>query len=355
VSTAEPEGRPELGSDELALHYRGRTVLVTGGTGFIGSAVVSALAGAGADVIACRGMSGRQQGTALPRGGVEIVEEDIRSAHFWDDLLSRVDVVFHLAAQTSSRFANEHPLEDLETNLLPVARFVEGCRRKAARPDLVFSGTSTQVGFTDSYPTDESSHDVPITVYDINKLAAEHYLHYYASEMRGRAVSLRLTNVYGPGPESRHHDRGILNMMIRRALAQQQLVVYGDGEYMRDFIYIDDVVAAFLSAGVRLGKTSGNYYVLGSAEGHTVRRMAETVQRLVAQVTDNPPVEIQHVPPPDGLPRIDYRHFVADSRRFRNDSGWEPRVSLVQGVTLTIRHFLAGPESVDDETDRDLG
>ncbi len=336
-----PQSARSVALNAPALEYCGRSVLVTGGAGFIGSAVARELARAGADVIVCRGTSSRRREARPPQAGVEVLYEDVRSSHFWDDLLDRVDAVFHFAAQTSSRYANEHPLQDLEVNLLPVARFVDACGRSDARPDLVFSGTSTQVGFTDSCPTDESSRDAPITVYDINKLAAEHYLRYYAREMGGRAVSLRLTNVYGPGPKSRHGDRGILNMMIRRALAQEPLVVYGDGEYMRDFIHIDDVVAAFLTAGARLEKTNGRYYVLGSSEGHTVRQMIETVQRRVAKATGDSPVEIRHVPPPDGLPRIDYRHFVADSRRFRDDTGWEPRLSLVEGVDQTIQRSLS--------------
>ena len=329
---------PTIATDRLE-RYRGKTVLVTGGTGFIGSAVVGALNAADARILVVRG---RHDGSVAHADGaarIEMLDADVRSASFWDEAVGETDCVFHFAAQTSSRRANRHPVEDLEANLAPVARFVDACQRLDRRPDIVFAGTVTQVGYTTEYPLDESVRDAPITVYDINKLAAEQYLRYYASEAGGQSVTLRLPNVYGPGPRSRHEDRGILNMMIRKAIAGEPLTVYGSGEYVRDFVHVRDVVSAFLAAGASFGTVAGHHYVLGSGDGHTVLDMVRLVRDLVAVATGTR-VEIQHVPPPAELSRIEYRSFVAESRRFRTDTGWSPSLTLADGVAQTIRHLL---------------
>ena len=329
-------------SADLLEAYRGKTILVTGGTGFIGSALLRELTAADAHLVLLEGRHHRAFDLPNGKAEIETLAADLTAGSFWDGLVGRVDVVFHLAAQTSSRLANAHPLEDLETNLLPVVRFVDACQRHGRMPDFVFSGTVTQVGFTSTYPMDESPRDAPVTVYDINKLAAEQYLHYYASESRGRAVTLRLANVYGPGPKSHHADRGVLNLMIRRAIANESLTVYGSGEFVRDFTYVDDVARAFLTAGAALELTDGHHYVLGSGEGHSVTEMVETVRDLVAEATGTR-APIRRVPVPDDLPRIDTRSFVADSTRFRAVTGWTPQFSLADGIARTIHHFLAEP------------
>jgi UDP-glucose 4-epimerase len=319
--------------------YRGKTILVTGGTGFIGSAVVAALDAAEARILVVRGRDSGSSEHVDGQARVEVLEGDVRSTSFWDAAVSEADCIFHLAAQTSSRHANRHPAEDLKANLGPVARFVDACQRLERRPDIVFAGTVTQVGFTTKYPLDETVRDSPITVYDINKLAAEQYLRYYAREVGGRSVTLRLPNVYGPGPVSRHGDRGILNLMIRKALAGESLIVYGSGKYMRDFVHVSDIANAFVTAGASWGTVSGHHYVLGSGDGHTVLEMVHLVRDLVAAATGTR-VEIQHIELPAELPRIDYRSFVADSRRFQADTGWSPRLTLSDGIAQTIQHSI---------------
>ena len=323
----------------LTEYYKGKTILVTGGTGFIGSSVIRSLSEVECNIICC---GRKERDHDLMTGTRAIIRDrrcDIRSPAIWDKILEGVDIVFHFAAQTSSQFANQNPCEDMEINLTPIACLIDTCQKKEIRPDIIFPGTVTQVGFTTSYPVDERACDVPITVYDINKLAVEKYLHYYGSQMGGRAATLRLANVYGPGPKSGRPDRGILNMMVMRALGGEPLTVFGKGNFVRDYIFIDDVVSAFLIAGAGFPVTNGKYYVLGSGVGHTIREMAEAVRNLTGKISGKS-VEIQHVPPPASLSQIELRHFVANTSRFRADTGWVPRVTLEEGIKRTIESFL---------------
>lgn len=322
-------------------YYIDKTILITGAAGFIGSATVGALSSVDCHLVCLT--TGNREVEIEPDSNARISRHngDVRSPLIWEELLDEIDIVFHFAAQTSSRFANENPVEDMKTNLLPVARFIETCQKKKIRPDFIFSGTVTQVGLTTSYPVDETRRDSPVTAYDISKLAAEKYLQYYGRKMGGRSVTLRLANVYGPGSRSSRPDRGILNMMAIRALSGKPLSIYGDGDYIRDYIYINDVVGAFLAAGAKIQNASGNYYVLGSGKGHSINEMAEIVRDLVGKISGTH-VDIQFVPAPADLSKIEFRHFVADTHRFRNDTGWKPHFSLQDGIRRTIDFFQKG-------------
>ena len=320
-------------------YYKEKTILITGAAGFIGSSLVRVLSQIDCTLICCSRDIEKLEIIPPVKARVVNREIDIRTPSIWEEILERVDVVFHFAAQTSSKFANDNPCMDMDINLALIARFVETCQNKNIRPDIIFPGTVTQVGLTQTWPIDEMIQDVPITVYDINKLAAEKYVCYYGTQLGGRGVTLRLANVYGPGTKSDRPDRGILNMMVMRALEGKPLTLYGDGNYVRDYVFIDDVVNAFLIAGARFDSTNGKHYVLGSGVGHTIKEMAEIVRNLMAKITGKN-VDIQNVPPPHGLSQIEFRHFVANTSRFRQDTGWSPQVKLEAGIKRTIDSFL---------------
>ena len=327
-------------SNSYLSHYENKTVLVTGGAGFLGFNVVRALSPIACDIIVLKNKSHIREDDFSDTAKISIVKGDICDKIVWENILKHVDIVFHFAAQTSSQIANKTPSLDLESNLLPIVNFVETCQRIKLFPHIVFSGTATQVGLTNTYPVNETLRDLPITVYDIDKLAAEKYLQYYSNQLEGNAAILRLANVYGPGPRSGSADRGILNLMVRKALKGEPLTVYGKGHFVRDYVYIDDVVSAFLIAGANMNVVEGEYYLIGSGEGHTILDMVGLVRDEVARRTGRQ-AEIVHIPPPENLSQIESRNFVADTAKFNAATGWKPMVSLVDGINRIIKHFLA--------------
>ena len=328
-----------LGKNNKLFHYKNKTILITGASGYIGSSVIRALSSTPCNITALV-----EEGSVcdiFPKGvaKISIFKADIRNREIWKDLLENVDILFHFAAQTSSRKANQNPSMDVEINLLPIVSIIETCQKNNFSPHIIFSGTVTQVGFTASYPVNETFIDLPITVYDINKLTAEKYLQCYSNQLNNYAVVLRLPNVYGPGPRSSSADRGVLNAMVRKALREEPLTIYGEGNFVRDYIYIDDVVEAFLVAGAKTDILKGKYYIIGSGVGYTIKEAFTLIRDAVAEKIGKES-KILHVSLPDNLSQIEYRNFVADTTKFHTATGWRARVSLRGGIDRTIDYYL---------------
>jgi nucleoside-diphosphate-sugar epimerase len=320
-------------------YYKNKKILVTGATGFIGFSLIKKLSAVSCSIIAIKEKKFIYEKIPNCKANVLVKDFDITDKDFWKESLEGIDIVFHFAAQTSLRVATNNPLLDIEINVLPIVNFIETCQKYKFAPDILFSGTVTEVGMTSTIPVDENFKDLPITVYDINKLAAEKYLQYYSNQLGHRAVILRLSNVYGPGPISSSVDRGILNMMVRKAINNEDLVVYGDGNYIRDYVYIDDVISAFLMAGAKIDIAKGNYYIVGTGIGYTIIQMAELVVDRVYRKTGIK-VNIKKIDLPNNLSQIETRNFVANVNKIKRDIKWHAEVQLEDGIDKTIDFFI---------------
>ena len=162
-----------------------------------------------------------------------------------------------------------------------------------------------------------------------------------------RACSLRLANVYGYGAASINSNRGILNAMLGRAVRGEPLTLFGDGSYVRDFVHLDDVVAAFLAAITSERTADGGHYVIASGRGH---RLAEAfaliAQEALAQTGRR--IEVRRVPEPDDLHPIERRNFIGNSHRFSDLTGWQPRIALAAGLHDDfVRAAARSPATID--------
>lgn len=307
-------------------------VVVTGAAGFLGSKLVARLSDAGAPLVRVL----RQPSPGI-EGGTDIVG-DVRDKALWECCVPGASVVFHLAAQTSASVSDNDPRADWEHNVLPILHLLDLCAKEESKPAVVFASTATIFGIPDRNPVDESFPDRPLTAYDLHKKLAEDYLEHYVRRGLAVGTALRLPNVYGPGPLARG-DRGVLNRMIVRALNGESLTVYGSGEQVRDYIYVDDVVEAFLAAARHAPALNGRHFVIGSGQGHpiaeAVRLVAERIKLRLGR-----PVNVSHVEPPGPRPAIEERDFVATPRSFVAQTGWRARVQLKDGIDRTIEAHL---------------
>ena len=324
-------------TNQILPHYTGKRILVTGASGYLATNLIHSLKN-----IDCTIVSLSRDSKLLPVNEIAKfvdITGDICRREVWRQALENVDIVYHFAAQTSVYVADETPLADLEINVVPMLNLLETCRTIKVQPIIIFSGTVTEAGIPKSMPVNETHEDCPITIYDLHKLMAENYLKYYSQQGIVKGTILRLPNVYGPGPKSSSLDRGVINIMIRKALAGESLTVYGRGDCLRDYVYVEDVISAFLRVAIHIEQLNGKHFVIGSGEGHTIAQVINLVADRAALKTGNR-VPVTHIDPPTPLHPIEFRSFIADSKLFADSTGWKPEYSLVEGIDHTIHTLL---------------
>lgn len=316
--------------------YRGKRVLVTGSGGYLGSKLVRLLSGVRCEIHCVDRAPGKPR-TAAPAAALHFHRLDIRKKAALAGLASRVDIIFHFAAQTSAHEADANPAVDFRLNVLPLFNMLEACGNGTRRPIIVFASTVTAFGVNPRLPVNERQPDRPLTMYDVHKLAAEKYLLHYCSRGAVRGAALRLANVYGPGTSGKK-DRGIFNRMVQRALAGGPLTVYGSGNFLRDYVYADDVVRAFLLVPPNIRRVNGGVFVIGTGKGHTVKGVFREIAALAGKRTGLP-VKTLHKGSDGALEPLDRRNFIADPSGFIRATGWKPEFSLRMGLEATIRSF----------------
>jgi nucleoside-diphosphate-sugar epimerase len=311
------------------------TIAVTGAGGFLGGRLVSRLAAERCRII-------RAARTTLPpiTGSAATVIDvvgDLSDRAAWDQLAG-AEIIFHLAAQTSAAVAEADVAADFIANVTPMRHLLAACRQDEWHPTVVFAGTVTEAGISSRTPVNEDEPDRPITVYDRHKLAAEGELKAAAREGTVRGCTLRLANVFGPGTAGRS-DRGVLNRMIAEAVRGRPLPIYGTGSYVRDYVFVEDVVDAFLMAASHPEQVNGRHFVIGSGRGVSIRDAFELVAaRVEARTGRRVPV----ISAPSGAPLspIDERNFVADASRFSAATGWRAACTLSDGIDRTIEWLI---------------
>lgn len=313
-------------------NYENKTVAITGASGYLASVLIDLLKKTPARIL-------RVSRRDMPSiSGEESLKADIRSKDSWGGIVARADVIFHLAGNTSVYSAAKDPADSLNSTVLPITHLVMAAQASGRRPRVVFASTATVYGLTSDLPVAEDAPTRPITNYDLHKLFAEKQLELASKQGILEAVSLRLANVYGPSSSSSSaDDRGILNKITRLATQGNDLSVYGDGNYLRDYVYVDDVAQAFVAAGA--GKElAGRSFNVASGRGITVREAFHLVAQRVESITGRQ-VHIENAAWPENTDPIEFRNFVADISGFKNSSGWRPNIDLNEGVDRMIAHF----------------
>ncbi|CAA7619870.1 NAD-dependent epimerase/dehydratase family protein [Magnetospirillum sp. SS-4] len=319
-----------------AADYAGRNVLVTGASGFVGGSIVRHLLGTG-----CRiRRHARRSLAPLDCWSLGDSSDDPMAQATWDEALDGIDVVFHCAAQTSVYQAAADPVGDLEANVALSLRLLEAARRQPRPVTVIMASTATVFGLPESLPVRHGDRPAPVTAYDAGKLAAEGYLALYARLGQISGGALRLANVYGPGPSSSTADRGVLNKVVQKALAGGPVTVFDDGRWVRDYVFIDDVVAAFLLAGSHGEALAGQACLVCSGAGTTVAEAFRLAVEVVAERTGRPPAAVESVASPAGLSAIEFRDFVGTWDALAAATGWRPLTGLRAGIGKTVDDAL---------------
>jgi UDP-glucose 4-epimerase len=309
------------------------TFTVIGASGYIGSKLVNKLTDSGCYVIRA------SRRDTIAGAASEFVKAELDNLDFWLNIVEKSDVIIHLAGNTSINVANDNPALDLDSSVVPIYRLTEACKILRKRPRVVFASTVSAYGFTDNLPVSEATAENPESFYDLHKFFVERQLVLATKLNICDGVSLRLANVYGPSSaNSAATDRGILNKIIGLALTGGAILLYGGGNYIRDYVYIDDVVDAFISASMS-PQASGRFFNIGSGVGTTVKDAFYAVTEEVFLKT-NTHVNIKDIPWPIASPKIDMRNFIASIEKAHTCLGWSPKVSLQAGIGTTVKSII---------------
>jgi UDP-glucose 4-epimerase len=320
-------------------------VLVTGGAGFIGSHIVDQLCAAGHTVAVLDDLS---TGTLanLP-AGVLLHAVDIRDAKAVSEVFAQEqpEAVCHQAAQLSVSRSVREPVVDAEINCLGLLHVLDAAvQHKCSR--VIFASSGGVLYGDVRAPAPESAPANPVSPYGISKWVGERYLEFYARQYNFTAVALRYANVYGPR-QSPHGEAGVVAIFCKKFLAGQAACINGDGNYVRDYVYVADVAranvlaltltnSALLSAGAL---TSLN---IGTGIGTDVNVLEARVRaEISAQKCEQQPQFV--VPAPEYGPARpgDLRSNLVDASRAHEILGWRPTVPLSYGLRLTAQWFMA--------------
>lgn len=301
-------------------------ILVTGGAGFIGSHVADAYRAAGHDVAVVDMVTGADR---TPRGvrchRVDVAAEAL--AAVFDE--ERPDVVSHHAAQANVRRSLADPVEDARTNVLGTLRLLDLSVRHRVRQVIFASTAGALYGEPRTVPVREDDPILPTSPYGLHKYLGEQYMEYFRRMHGLNTTVLRYGNVYGPRQDP-STEAGVVAIFAEAMLARRRPVIFGDGTQVRDFVYVGDVA----DANVRvLGRTLPDPLHVGSGTGTSVNEIAQRLRALTGAAE-----EPEHGP---AIPGEVYRIYL-DVRRIRDVLGWQPRVSLEEGLRRTVEWFSRG-------------
>jgi UDP-glucose 4-epimerase len=306
-------------------------VLVTGGAGFIGSNVVRALLERGDEVRILDNFStGSRANLQALAADVDVVEGELRSYERVHAAVRGVEVVFHLGALGSVPRSVQDPLTSSAVNVEGTLNVLLAARDENVRR-VVFSSSSSIYGSSGELPRTEEMAPDPISPYGVAKLAAERYCVSFSRVYeRFETVVLRYFNVFGPRQSPHSQYAAVVPLFVTRIARDEPIVVFGDGEQSRDFTYVDNVVDATLRAADAAG-ASGRIFNVAAGSPASVNELAETIGRILDKE-----VRREDAPPRPG----DVRDSWADVRAARDVLGYEPRVTLEDGLRLTVDALL---------------
>lgn len=302
--------------------------LVTGGAGFIGSHLVDQLISNGHDVAVIDDLSSGNPANLRHHTNVELVEADVRGEGLGEivDKLAP-EVIFHLAAQIDVRASVADPVADAETNIVSTIRLAEAARRAGVRKIVHTSSGGSIYGVPEDLPISETCPPDPHSPYAASKLAGEQYLNVYRHLYGLECSFIAPANVYGPR-QNPHGEAGVVAIFSENLLHGQPTKIFGGGTNTRDYVYVEDVARAFvLAAG---DKGNGMRFNIGTSIETTDRELHALVAKHAGapDAPENYPARLGDVP-----------RSALDATRAREVLGWEPTVSLDEGVARTVDYF----------------
>jgi UDP-glucose 4-epimerase len=300
----------------------GKTILITGGAGFIGSHIAKRLIYEGHDVTIVDNLTTGFEWN-IPSEAT-FVRADISKKSMFKKIPEKsYDAVFHLAAQSSGEISHEKPELDLKVNTLSTLLLLNWCMKMHV-PRFIYASSMAVYGDAACSPVSEDYSCQPLSFYGISKLSSEHYVQHF-SKKGLNTTCFRMFSVYGPGQNMENMKQGMVSIFLAYLLNGEPIWVKGSGDRFRDFIFIDDVVDVWC-ASLENPRTFGNIYNLATCKKTRVRDLVEEEIRIFG--CDPASYQVKY----EGTTPADQFGLFADISRLKRDLDWEPRISLADGL-----------------------
>lgn len=321
--------------------FKGKTALITGGMGFIGSNLAIRLANLGAKVTVLDSMipdyGGNEFNLAPVKDRVRVNYCDIRDESAVDYLVRGQDYVFHLAGQVCHLMSLSNPFPDIQINITGTAVLMEALRKHNPNAICVYTGTRGQYGPSVSLPVNEEAPTNPKGIYEISNLTAEKIIKVYNDVHGIRSVLLRLSNIYGPRSQMKHSRFGVCNWFIRLAMDNDTIQVYGDGSILRDFCYVDDTVEAIIKSAI----TPAAYGEIFNVGSDIPVSFLDLVKTIIDVAKEGKWEYAEFSPERKAQEPGD---FYSDIHKMDKIVGWRPTTSLEEGLAKTLDYYRKNRE-----------
>jgi len=315
---------------------RGKRILILGGLGMIGSNLACKLVACDAEVTIVDAFIEPFGANLFNISGIKekvnISITDIRDREAMKILVRDKDIIFNLAGQISHNDSIDNPLLDADINYIGHVNVMENIKQYNPKATVLFSGSRLQFGIIDSLPVNEKHHLNPRTPYALNKTASEKMYNYYNNVFGIHTVVFRIANPYGIRCQMKHSKYSIVNYFLRQAMKDATIKVFGDGKQIRDYIYVEDLVDAFILAAVS-EHTNGETYNVGSGSGTAFIEMVETIIDVVDKG------KVKYVPWPDDYLNVETGDYITDISKISLELEWKPRIELREGVEISYNYY----------------
>ena len=315
--------------------FKNEETLVIGGLGFIGSNLAKKLVELGSKVTILDSLSlgfgGNKFNIKEIEDKINLNIDDASDMNIVSRFVKDKKYIFNLAGQVSHVKSMEEPIKDLETNCKIPLVVLEACKKFNKNAKVIYTGTRGQYGSPLYTPVDENHPQNPMDINGIHKMAAEKYHLLYSKSQGIKTVCLRLTNTYGPRHQMQDPTRGFIAWFIRLAIDNETIKVFGDGKQVRDMNYVGDVVDGILASAAS-DKTNGEVYNLG---GQTIELLP--LAKMVVDICGSG--KYQLVPYEKEFKKVEIGSYIANIKKIKETTGWEPKVSLEDGLKRTIKYY----------------
>ena len=317
-------------------YYSNKNILITGGLGFIGSSLAHKLVAYGANVTILDNFNPLYGGNLYNireiQEKVNLVINDVRNSEIVLTLVEKTDIIFHLAAQVSYIDSLNIPFEDLDINARSTMNILELCRKYNPKAKIIFSSSRMVYGKVEKPLITENCETNPLSLYGIHKLTSEKYLLMYYKDFNIPFTVLRLTNPYGPRQQVKHNKYSLIGWFIRQAMEEKVIKIYGDGQQLRDYIYIDDIVDAIIQSAAS-EKAVGEIVNVGSGQSTKFCDMVKTVLDVVQKGS------MEYIPWPANYEKVETGDISVDISKLKKITSWHPEHSLRDGIINTFEYY----------------